>query len=38
LYTFLSSPMHATCPVYLIHLDLICLISNTYPDIKEISC
>jgi hypothetical protein len=25
LYTFLSSPMRATCPAHLIHLDLICL-------------
>jgi hypothetical protein len=25
LYTFLSSPMRATCPAYLIRLDLICL-------------
>jgi hypothetical protein len=26
LYTFLSSPMHATCPAHLILLDLICLV------------
>jgi hypothetical protein len=26
LYNFLSSPMHATCPVHLILLDLIYLI------------
>jgi hypothetical protein len=25
LYTFLSSPMRATCPAHLIRLDLICL-------------
>jgi hypothetical protein len=25
LYTFLSSPMHATCPAHLIRLDLTCL-------------
>jgi hypothetical protein len=25
LYTFLSSPMRATCPAHLIHLDLTCL-------------
>jgi hypothetical protein len=25
LYTFLSPPMHATCPAYLVLLDLICL-------------
>jgi hypothetical protein len=25
LYTFLPSPMRATCPVHLIHLDLMCL-------------
>jgi hypothetical protein len=25
LYTFLSPPIHATCPAYLIRFDLICL-------------
>jgi hypothetical protein len=28
LYTFLSSPMRATCPAHLIRLDLICLITS----------